>query len=63
MININDIKNGIKEEVTKLTCEKFGVKEEEVKVTFTSVGELSVSIVPKVFVESLSASYSISQEG
>lgn len=62
MININAIKNGIKDDVTKLACERFGIKEDEVKVNFTSQGDLNVTIIPKEFINSLSASYSISQE-
>ena len=62
MINIVSIRNGIKDEVTKLTCEKFGVSEDEVKVNFTSQGDINVNIVPKTFIESLSASYEVSQE-
>ena len=62
MINIVSIKNGIKDVVTELTCKKYNVSAEEVKVNFTSQGDININITPKTFIESLSASFEVSQE-
>lgn len=53
MINIKDIENQIKQEVVKMTCEKYDVAEDEVKVTFKGSGDLSITITPKQFVEDI----------
>ena len=62
MINIKTIERDIKQEVLRLTCEKYGVKGNEVKVCFKSTGELTVTITPNEFVESLGINYCVTKE-
>lgn len=55
MININKVRQDIIEQITEHTCSKYGVEPEEVKVTFSSTGDVKLSIVPDKFLESLIA--------
>jgi hypothetical protein len=53
MVNIKDIKDKIQEEVTTLACNRFNVNEDEVNISFSSAGELKVTISPKDFIDSI----------
>ena len=62
MINIENLKKDIREQVTKHFCEKLGVTPDEVKVTFKSGGDLAVTVVPKELVNELSINYEVVTE-
>ena len=62
MININKVKQDIRDAVTKLAIERFGINEKEVKVVFKSNGELSITIIPQDFVNQLNINYNVTQE-
>lgn len=62
-VNINKIRDFIKEEVTKKVTEKFNVSEKEVKVSFDKSGDLKVTIVPESFIKSLNVSVLVDNGG
>ena len=62
-VNINKIRDFIKEEVTKKVTEKCNVSEKEVKVSFDKSGDLKVTIVPESFIKSLNVSVLVDNGG
>ena len=59
MINIKKIKDQITKEVIDRVCERYGVSKNEVKVTFKTDGDISVTISPKEFISSLNVKLTI----
>ena len=62
-VNINKIRDYIKEEVTMKAVERFGVTKDEVKVSFDKSGDIKVTIVPESFIKSLSVSVLVNNGG
>lgn len=46
MINLQDIKHQIIEDVTKIVTQKYNASEKEVKVSFASDGTIKATITP-----------------
>ena len=46
MINLKDIKEKIVVETTKIVAERYNAKEDEVKVYFSTDGEIKATITP-----------------
>ena len=62
-VNINKIRDYIKEDVTIKAVEHFGVTKDEVRVSFDKSGDIKVTIVPESFIKSLSVSVLVNNGG